>query len=68
MSFANEDSVMNVIERLIKTIWQNLLNIELPPSFPRMSYNEAMARYGSDKPDLTLGMEVSRCTDVEKRP
>lgn len=59
MSFVTGQEVMACIEGLIKSLWQELLHVELPTSpFPVMAYHDAMAKYGSDKPDLRLGMEV----------
>jgi aspartyl-tRNA synthetase len=50
--FAGEEDVMAETEQLLRVLWQDLLNSELPKEFPRMTYQEAMASYGSDKPDL----------------
>jgi aspartyl-tRNA synthetase len=60
MSFAKGEDVMNCIESLLKRLWKELLGADnLPSSFPRMTYEKAMSIYGSDKPDIRLGMEVS---------
>lgn len=50
---------MNVIEELIRSLWSKYLELELPNPFPRISYAEAMSRYGSDKPDTRIGMQIS---------
>ncbi|GME26587.1 Aspartyl/Asparaginyl-tRNA synthetase class IIb [Neofusicoccum parvum] len=61
MSFATGKDVMKCIEDLVRRLWAELLGVQtLPQKFPRMSYNDAMAKYGSDKPDIRLGMEISR--------
>ena len=60
MSFAGAEQVMNVIEELVRLIWLEHLGLHLPGSFPRMTYQEAMSRYGSDKPDIRFGMQISR--------
>ena len=60
MSFATGEDVMSCIEALIRTLWNDMLNIELPSPFPRLTYLEAMSKYGSDKPDIRLGMPISR--------
>lgn len=61
MSFATGEDVMKCIEDLVRRLWAELLDVKsLPSKFPRMSYSDAMAKYGSDKPDIRLGMEV--CT------
>jgi aspartyl-tRNA synthetase len=64
MSFVDEDDVMTVVEGFIAEIFQKLLKIELPRPFRRMSYEEAMSRFGSDKPDLRFGMELKDLTAV----
>jgi hypothetical protein len=58
MGFADERSVMGYVEGIIVSLWNAILNIPLSAPFPHLSYQEAMARYGSDKPDVRLGMEV----------
>ena len=59
MSFANGETIMMCIEDMIRLLWSKLLGVELPSQpFARLAYHDAMARYGSDKPDLRLGMEV----------
>jgi len=58
LSFVDEDEVMAIAEELIATLWSELLGVELQRPFPRMPYAEAMARYGTDKPDLRFGMEL----------
>lgn len=60
MSFASADDVMDCTERLVGRLWTQLGVATLPINFPRMTYNDAMAKYGSDKPDVRLGMEISR--------
>ena len=59
MAFASAEDVMNVVEsRLIKKIWKDVLDIELPEAFPRLTYEQAMLRFGSDKPDLRIPIEI----------
>lgn len=60
MAFATGEDVMNVMESVIKALWSDLLQVDLPDKFARMTYHEAMSRYGSDKPDLRLGCEIRR--------
>lgn len=61
MSFASAEDVMHTVESVVKRLWTELLGAtDLPEAFPRMSYEEAMSRYGSDKPDLRLGSEIQR--------
>jgi aspartyl-tRNA synthetase len=59
MSFARGEQVMQVIEGLLVALWKGMLGIEVEKPILRLTYHEAMAKYGSDKPDLRLGMEVS---------
>lgn len=59
MAFATGRDVMQVIERLIQRLWGKILDIELPTEFPHVTYQDAMAIYGSDKPDRRLGLEVA---------
>jgi aspartyl-tRNA synthetase len=60
MAFARGQDVMDVVETLIRALWAQLLHIDVPSKFRRMKYAEAMGRYGSDKPDLRFGSEISR--------
>jgi len=62
MSFANQDLVYSTIEGTFGNIFK-LIEVELPPEFPRMTYAEAMRRYGSDKPDLRFEMELIDLSD-----
>lgn len=62
LSFVTQDEVMEVNEGLIKTLWKEILGIELPDAFPRLCWDEAMARFGSDKPDTRFGLELMDVT------
>ncbi len=64
MSFVEMDDVMSLIEGLMVKIFQVCLGIELPHPFPRLSYDEVMLKYGSDKPDLRFGLEIQDVTDL----
>ncbi len=64
MAFVDEQDVMALNERLIRTLFRDVLDVELPEPFPRMSHAEAMARFGSDKPDLRIALEFTELTDV----
>jgi aspartyl-tRNA synthetase len=63
MSFVDQEDVIAVGEKLIGTLWREVLGHEIPAPLPRMTYAEAMARYGSDKPDLRFGQELVEMTD-----
>ena len=58
MSFISEDDIIGVSERITRGLFSDIRGIELPDPFPRMTYFEAMNRYGSDKPDLRFGLEI----------
>ncbi|KAI5246425.1 hypothetical protein E4T42_06331 [Aureobasidium subglaciale] len=60
MSFATGEDVMSTVEDVVKTLWQKLLGISHEGQFPRLSYEDAMSNYGSDKPDVRLGSKISR--------
>jgi len=61
MSFVEQDDIIELGEAIVANIWK-LIGVDLPTPFPRMSYAEAMARYGSDKPDLRFELELTDCT------
>jgi len=63
-SFMDEDAVMEVTENLIRELFAHVLEEALPNPFPRMSYAEAMNRFGSDKPDLRIDMELVDIGDL----
>ncbi len=58
MSFLDEDDVFALTERLFAALWRGILGVELATPFPRLTYAEAMGRYGSDKPDLRYDLEL----------
>jgi aspartyl-tRNA synthetase len=62
MSFVEADDVIAVSEEVLKAVWA-LIGYDLPTPIPRISYAEAMRRFGSDKPDLRFGLELVECTD-----
>ncbi len=64
MSFCDENDVMTVNEGLVKHVFQKVLGVDVATPFARMPYSEAMARYGSDKPDTRFGLELQDVTDT----
>ncbi|UCH62946.1 MAG: aspartate--tRNA ligase [Fidelibacterota bacterium] len=62
MSFIDEQDVYTVVEGLIRRLYQELQDIKLPDPFPRLTYREAMERYGTDKPDLRYDLELQDFT------
>ena len=65
-SFLTEEEIMNIVEDMIRQMFHKVQGIELPNPFPRMSYAEAMSKYGSDKPDMRVALEITELTDVMK--
>lgn len=63
MSFVDQDDILKMIEELAVVVFRACLGIELPTPFPRLGYDEAMLRYGSDKPDLRYGLEIVDVTE-----
>lgn len=63
MSFVEQEDVLEIFERFAKYLFRETLGIEFDYAFPRMPWSEAMARYGSDKPDTRFGMEINELTD-----
>ena len=66
MSFVSQEDIFEIMEKMFYRIFKEILNIELPIPFPRLSYHDAMSRFGSDKPDLRFGMEIQDVTDIVK--
>ena len=64
MSFVEERDIQNVVEGMFCAAFNETLGVELPRPFPRLTYADAMARYGSDKPDLRFGMEIVDASDL----
>ena len=64
MSFVTADDVMKMHEGFLKRMWKEFLGIELQGDFPRMTWKEAMERYGSDKPDTRFGFELKNLSDI----
>lgn len=65
-SFVNEEDVMGVAETMVRKLFQEQLGVDLP-EFPRMPYAEAMSRYGSDKPDLRIPLELVDVDDLMRQ-
>ena len=63
-SFLDRDEIMNLMEGLVRHVFRTTLAIELPDPFPRMAFDEAMRRYGSDKPDLRIPLELVDVADL----
>lgn len=64
MSFAGEEDVMQLTEGMMATLFKDVLELEMKPPFPRLSYAEAIGRYGLDKPDTRFGLELKDISDI----
>ena len=64
MSFVEQEDVLSIFEGMTQYLFKELLNLDVPMPFPRMSWHEAMKRYGSDKPDTRFGMEFVEVKNV----
>jgi aspartyl-tRNA synthetase len=65
-SFLEENDIMLLVEEMIRQMLKTVQNVDLPAEFPRMAYSEAMSRYGSDKPDMRVTLEITELSDVMK--
>ena len=63
-SFVDADDIMSINETMIRSLFTDVLDVKLPDPFPRMTYEEAMRRFGSDKPDLRIDLELVDIADL----
>ena len=66
MSFVEQEDVLNMFEGMMRTMFKNALGVDIPDPLPRMSWYDAMDRYGSDKPDVRFGMEIHEISSLVK--
>ncbi len=66
MAFPDQEFIFSLMEEMCVAIWRECLGVELSPPFPRMTYTEAMARYGTDKPDLRFDLEIQDVTELTR--
>lgn len=66
MSFVTQEDILSLTERFIATAWKEILNVDVPVPFRRMSFHEALSRYGSDKPDVRYGLELQNVSSAVK--
>ncbi len=66
MSFVGEEDVWALVEGMMKDLWRKVMGLDIATPFPRLTYWDAMSRYGSDKPDTRFGMEIQDVTPVLK--
>ena len=67
LSFVNRETIFEIIEQMISLLWKELLGINLPMPFPIIDHAEAMQKYGSDKPDIRIKIELKEITDIVKK-
>ncbi len=65
-SFMTENEIMDIVEEMIRQMLKSVQNVDLPAAFPRMSFHDAMHKYGSDKPDMRVMLEITELSDVVK--
>ncbi len=65
-SFLEENDIMDIVEEMIRQMMKKVQNVDFPAKFPRMPFAEAMNKYGSDKPDMRVTLEITELTDVMK--
>ena len=65
-SFMTENEIMDIVEEMIRQMLKTVQNVDLPAAFPRMSFHDAMHKYGSDKPDMRVTLEITELSDVMK--
>jgi aspartyl-tRNA synthetase len=66
MSFIDQNEIITVMEGYVKNLWKDVINYDTPDSFYRMSYHEAMSKYGSDKPDIRFDLNLVSLNEVVK--
>lgn len=64
MSFVEEEDILCIVEDLLKTLFTKIRNVELPDKFPRITYQEAMLKYGIDRPDLRIPLEIKDVSEL----
>ena len=64
MSFVEQEDVLNTFEGMMRTLFKNVVGVEIANPIPRISWYDAMDRFGSDKPDIRFGMEISEISDL----
>lgn len=65
-SFLSQEDIMSLMEKMMNKVMKEVKGLDIPASFPRMTYDEAMSRYGSDKPDTRFGIELVDLSEIVK--
>jgi aspartyl-tRNA synthetase len=66
MAFPDREFIIELMERMIQQVWRECIDVELAVPFPRLTYEDAMLRYGTDKPDLRIALEIEDVTEVTR--
>jgi aspartyl-tRNA synthetase len=66
MAFPDREFILELMERMIQSVWRDTIGVELETPFPRLTWEEADRRFGSDKPDLRFGLELEDATEVTR--
>jgi aspartyl-tRNA synthetase len=66
MAFPDQEFIIELMERMVQLVWRECIGVELAVPFPCLSYEEAMLRYGTDKPDLRFGLEIEDATEITR--
>ncbi|MBA2614883.1 MAG: aspartate--tRNA ligase [Actinobacteria bacterium] len=66
LAFPDQEFLFGLMERMVTTVWRECIGVEVPAPFERMSHVEALARFGSDKPDLRFDLEIQEATEVTR--
>ncbi len=66
MSFVDTDDIMEMLEGFVKRLYKEILNVDIPTPLPRLTFDEAMSRFGSDKPDTRFAMEITDISETVK--
>jgi aspartyl-tRNA synthetase len=66
MAFPDVEFILGLMEEMCREVWRECIGVEIHPPFRRMTYDEAMLRFGTDKPDLRYGLEISDATEVTR--
>jgi aspartyl-tRNA synthetase len=66
MAFPDTEFILSLMEEMCREVWRECIGVEVATPFPRMTYEEAMLRYGTDKPDLRYGLEIQEATEITR--
>ena len=64
MAFTDRDTILEIVEGMVRAVFRAAISVDLPENIPRMTYTEAMRRYGTDRPDTRFGLELTDVTEI----